>query len=353
MINFCTIIFGWISYSVVKRDPITGWQNNGAIYVFSSFFLLLFVSAFRGDFATDYQSYQFYFNYFKQFGILDIFHVRFWQEPGYTFLNIIIGTISQHELAIMIATSLIIIYLFYYRFVKDSPYIWLTVLMFISVGTYYTSFNMIRQMIAIAITFAGAGFLYEKKYVKYLLIVGIASTFHFSALVMIPLGYLLIKFNPTRRNMFFLLPIIILLYIFIDNITMSVVGIFYQSYLVKDAYGMEPINLKILVVPVAVSIFALVNRNLIELKNLKNRIWINSTIFYLIFVIFSIKIKNFNRIAEYFLPFLYLLVPSLIFSMQENDRIIYITIIPVLLTLYVLISIYGSGFDPYYFFWNN
>lgn len=353
ILNICIILFGWLSYLVVKKNPGTGRKNNGVFYVVLSFSLLVFISAFRGDFATDYKAYQYFFNHFKQFNILDIFHIRSWQEIGYTLFNIVIGIISQHELAIMVATSIVIIFLFYYRFIKDSQYIWLTILMFVSVGSYYTSFNMIRQMIAIAITFAGIGFLYEKKLVPYFLVVGLAATFHISALVMIPLGYMLTKFKPTLKNLLILVPVLIVLSFFIDTITAYMLRIFYQSYLVEGAYGMESINLKILVVPISIAIFVLAFRKKIDLKNYRNKIWINATIFYLVFTILSLNIKNFNRIAEYFLPFLYLIVPLVISKLGKKDRTIYLTTIPLLLTIYVLISMSGSGFDPYYFFWSN
>lgn len=57
---------------------------------------------------------------------------------------------------------------------------------------YYNYFSMMRQWMAVAITFWGSRYLRDDKMVKYFLICAIAAVFHPSALVMIPV-YFLVK----------------------------------------------------------------------------------------------------------------------------------------------------------------
>jgi len=99
----------------------------------------------------------------------------------------------------MIITSFIILLLFFREFKKYSPYIWLSVLMFITVGQFYTSFNIIRQIIAVAIIFSGSKYLYERNLSKYIFIVLLASTFHKTSIIMILFYFILnFKFNINK-----------------------------------------------------------------------------------------------------------------------------------------------------------
>lgn len=353
-VNISIIILALLSSMANKKTSLSYKKSDGKIFILISFTILFIVSAFRGDFATDYKAYINFFNFVKQSTILEMVSSRGWQEIGYVFFNVFIASISQSEIAIMIVTTLITLLLFYTRFVKDSVYIWLSILMFVSVGSYYTSFNMMRQMLAIAIVFAGMGFLYKNKLLKFIIVVIIASSIHISAIVMIPLGLVLKVFKPSVKNIMFFISGTIISSIFVKYIVAFIMKFVYFSYALEGAYGMEPINFKIVIVPISISVFALIySSRSINLNDNKHRIWFNAVLFYLLFAILSLQIKNFNRLADYFLPFLYLLVPLEISKLKKSDKLFYLLLIPLLLTIYVYFAFKGGGFDPYYFYWSR
>lgn len=77
----------------------------------------------------------------------------------------------------------IIIYGFFYSFQKESAYPLFSILVFILMYFYFSSFNVMRQYIAISIVLLAYIQLLAKKYVEFLLLVLLASGFHFSALL--------------------------------------------------------------------------------------------------------------------------------------------------------------------------
>ena len=62
---------------------------------------------------------------------------------------------------------------------------------------YYGTYNTFRQALAIAIIVWGLEYLLNKKYVRYLICVAIATTFHYSAFVALVLLY---YFNPSKEG---------------------------------------------------------------------------------------------------------------------------------------------------------
>ena len=75
---------------------------------------------------------------------------------------------------------------FFKRFSWDYP---LTLCVFILSTNYFTwMFNGLRQFMAVCIALYAMPFLVEKKYIEYGLIILLASTFHASAIILIPIG---------------------------------------------------------------------------------------------------------------------------------------------------------------------
>ena len=62
---------------------------------------------------------------------------------------------------------------------------------------YYGTYNTFRQALAIAIIVWGLEYLLNKKYVRYLICVAVATSFHYSALISL---VLLLYFNPSKEK---------------------------------------------------------------------------------------------------------------------------------------------------------
>lgn len=73
---------------------------------------------------------------------------------------------------------------------KYSDNYLLSVIIYITFGSYTFFFNGLRQGIAIAITTYALPFMIKKKFIKFFLITALASTFHTSALIMLPFYFI-------------------------------------------------------------------------------------------------------------------------------------------------------------------
>lgn len=79
-----------------------------------------------------------------------------------------------------------------YTFRRYSPNFWLSIFLFVA-STDYMSWmqNGLRQFIAVCMTFASFELMLQKKYIKFALIVLIASQIHGSAVIMLPLAFIM------------------------------------------------------------------------------------------------------------------------------------------------------------------
>src|SRR5699024_9565708 len=323
-----------------------------SIYIIPSFMLLFIISAFRGDFMVDYNNYVEIFDTINLLSFVDSFKSGINIEFGYILLNRVIGIFTNNPVYLFAVTTLIILYGFYHQFNRYSVNIWLSVLMFATAGSYYASFNITRQILAVAIVFIGSKYLYERKFFKYMLFVFLAFLFHKSALIMIPF-YFILNFRVNLRNLtLFAVCSFVLLFLFLFILSfLQNLGI-YDNY-TSQAYGMLGQAATNVVLPVAFLVFALLNIKKLDSNNTMHRIWFNATIFYAVFNILALQIEMVERIGRFFAPYPLLLIPFLFSKMKnKNLRFIYIMVLVAVLVAYNFVVLFDSRFDPYYFIWD-
>lgn len=103
-------------------------------------------------------------------------------------LKMVIGGNPRIYLIILAAMQMFCLVKTYRRYSADF---WLAIFVFVaSTDVYSWMFNGIRQFTAVCIVFAGSGFLFRKKLILFSLVVAFASLFHQSALLMIPIAFI-------------------------------------------------------------------------------------------------------------------------------------------------------------------
>lgn len=157
---------------------------------------MAFVGGFRSEVGVDYLSYK------EQF--YDIVNKTGWYsnfEPGFKLLVRMISAVGGSYQVLFLVASCFTCFL-YYKYISDnSKDFEISTMLFMCLGPFYlSSFNALRQSLAISI------FLYALKYMKrksrkYFLFILLASSIHTSAVVFLffPL------FRKLKRNYFFYL----------------------------------------------------------------------------------------------------------------------------------------------------
>lgn len=310
--------------------------------------ILIFISGFRGDFTADYNNYTYLFYYYRNFSFKEIFYYTFGQEIGYVVLNWLIAIFTDNSIFVMLVTSILIIVLFFREIGRDSSYVWISVLMFVTIGSYYTSFNIIRQIISVAIVFSGSKYLYNRNFKAYLFFILLGSIFHQTALIMI-IFYFLLNNKIKFRNLILITSILLCSIFYLDSILNVIQKYLYSNY-TKDFYGMTSVNFKNAVLPISILLFTIIHYSKLDFNEIKVRIWVNAIFFYSFFSILGLKIQMIQRFAEFFAPYVLLLVPFMISRIENNNlRLGYILFGIVILISYNYITLSGSGYDPYYF----
>ena len=351
-----SLLFMGLLYEVMNSTTTKLYRRGTPklFFIIPSFILLFFISTYRGDFTTDYINYSNLFHTYNYYSFSDIFTAGFYQEIGYVFLNKLIGVFSTNEIYLFAVTTLIILFGFYHHISRYSVNIWLSILMFVTVGSYYTSFNITRQILAASIIFFGSRFLYERKFFKFVLIVILASLFHKTALIMIPF-YFILNFRIRFSNIFFVLIGSSLVFYFFQDLLylLQNLGI-YDNY-TDSSYGMTGASVANAVLPIAFALFAIIHSKKLDSKNNNmHRIWFNATIFYAVINTLSLQIQMIERLSYFFAPYSLLLIPFLFSKMKDkNLRFIYMMVLIALLIIYNYAILVDSVFDPYYFIWDK
>ena len=102
---------------------------------------------------------------------------------------------------------------------KYSSDYWLSIFLFVAATDYLSWMNNgIRQFVAVVIVFAGTKWLLEKRYIPYIILVLFASLFHQTALIMIPIAFIVRgKAWNGKTILFIVLSVIAVL--FVDKFT--------------------------------------------------------------------------------------------------------------------------------------
>jgi hypothetical protein len=190
------------------KNETSGFSWN--IRLFWVIVAIIIVAGTRESYVgVDYSGYLEFYNYILNHGKFP----SFWKENevGWEYLNFIFAKLGVPAgLFFGLVAGLI-----WFFFIKASyRFQFLLPLMFFFVitnGVLFSTFNIQRQSIAIMIFFYAIRFIIEKKPFQYAIYILVASLFHVSALIMLPVYFLrIVKFN---RNLFFVLYVLSIAFI--------------------------------------------------------------------------------------------------------------------------------------------
>lgn len=271
-------------------------------------------------------------------------------ESGYVFFNWIIGSIgfTFHDfLIIQAAVNITIISLFIYNYSKS---IWMSFMLFCCLGMYNSMFGLLRHSLAMCILLLSVPFILKKNSVKFFLVVTLAFLIHRSAIIFIPIYYL---YNIKVRKEFLLkYGLIALLLIYplgyvLDIFVVPLLSIF-------DKVGYSSLQLKynnlillLFIILILVVMFANFRYFTEKIDNLT--IWG----FLLSFPIEIVGMYNevLGRSLPFYFIFICLLIPKIIkeYKVQETRMVVYL-VLPVVLLMFEMYTIYGTPMYPYVFF---
>jgi len=155
-------------------------------------FLFIFISVFFIFFAglrtlsPDIDAYEAMFKEVES-GNLDSWMIQF-TEPGYVFLLRLLS-ISSFQISLLVIAAIGVLFKINF-FLKYSPFVFLSLIIYFSTDFMMKEMGQIRHGIGMGIIFYAYDCLINEKKKKFLLVVVLATLFHFSAICVLPLYFI-------------------------------------------------------------------------------------------------------------------------------------------------------------------
>lgn len=258
-------------------------------------------------------------------------------EIGFWGLNYIIGLFTNDSQWLIIVCAIITNVFIVKALYKYSSYFNFSLFLYIVFGGYFASFNIMRQFLAVAVLFYyGIDFIINKKVYKYILCVLLATTLHFSAIILLPM-YWLVNIKNKKRLYICTLLITTVSFLTFNGLFKSLSGFdrisgYYNSY---NNMNLSVNIFRILVVTLPIILMGL-NYNTMKKNNDKFEILYYFGFISMIVMIFSSKYLYFSRLYNYFGIINLLLIPEYIYSVKsQKNRII------ILIFVYFLYFLFG------------
>ena len=308
-------------------------RNN--VMVWLVFLCFAFVAAFRYGVGVDF------FSYYSDKWALK-FEKQQYDDPGFTLLAMISDTLFFGQKgSLIIIAAIITIALFVFTIAKRGENFCISCLLFVFVGCFTGMFNGVRQFLAAAILFTGYPYVVEKKFWKWTLIVALASSIHFTAILMFFI-YFVCNFKCNWRLVAcYFLAAIALLYLY--EPMFNLVGALKQEEINTDsAYMTTKVNaLRIVVQCAPLIMFLFINKEKInddpECRFLFNVCLLNAAI-----AVAAMNSAYLSRFYIYTSTFQVLMYPKL-FSKATKENAIILT--SFLVVCYFVYWLYGVSID--------
>lgn len=309
LVNIFLIIVWALIFRIGKKTKL-----KQVLFVAICFLQCVLISAVRFRVGYDYSMYA--SGFFSM--VVDGFSKMSYEdwEIGYIFLNKIVGFFSAWPGTIMVVTSVISMAGPAYLIARYSKDPFLSVFLYVNFYLFYLDMNFIRQAIAMSILCFAYGFLRDKKFWRFLLLVIIASSFHFTALYMIPVYFVcLLRINS--RTMLLYLFGLFYYYLLSDGLLKFVLSRFHSEY-AGSQFIKQGIAPYYTAVPLIVTLAMVVAAYYIKDKTRTFEVLIHCTLMMGFWQVISTKHSLFERFSYYTMIFAVLAVPEAISAFRSQ-----------------------------------
>lgn len=258
-------------------------------------------------------------------------------EIGIVGLCKLIGIFTKDSFYFFFITAFITSFLTYKAINENSEMPWLSLLLFVIAGLYMDAMNIVRQSIAISIFIYAYKYIYDKNLKKYIISIIIASLFHESAIILLPI-YFMCNMKLTKRKLFLAFLGIMIILPIANTIFMQILKFSqYSHYMVGTYSEINPTYSELIISAI---IFLFLSTFKIKDDKMFNILYIMSFIFFTVGIL-SFKIILAYRLIMYFKISLVFSIPKAISKIENRkSRLLFIVLFIVLFSGITLIGAY-------------
>ena len=279
--------------------------------------VLIFVAAFREGFQDTgvYKNLYTYIGTDYQNAFDETFTIK---DRGFNLLMVFLNRINRDPQTLIIVSAVFTITVYVYVIVKNASDLPFSLLLMLCV-VFISTMNGIRQIMAAAIMVLGWPLLRKRRIIPFMLVVLLASTFHASAIIMLPLCLIICGKRYNAGVWIFFL--FVLLCFAFPSTAYDMMGDILEDSIYKDYLENESkmgiMRLIVELVPVLVSFFYhnLHRREVSNTVSPRQRMidmLINMQLISFGFTVLGLQMVYFARISMYFSLVLPLLLPETI-----------------------------------------
>ena len=336
--------------NVKEKILETDSKKYNNIFIFIALVSLIAVSGFRYKVGTDYSQYAEIYTVFAPNVVISEE-----SEPGFMALCKFLTNYSMDPQIMFLVTSIINNLLIVLIIRKYSTKFELSMFLYITTFIYYSTMNGLRQWMAAVIIFSGYKYLLNRDFKIYLVFILIASTMHLSALIMIPVYFIVNNKTLSKQNLIIVVAFIIASFFYerFSDILFSILSntsySHYEEVMKTGGDGVNPLRVAVYLTPLLVSLIYYKKINPTEDRKID--IMINLCILDTLIWILALNNIFFARLTFYFDLYFLFLIPRIVsMDTKEFHRLSYYAVIcGYFLFSYMLLSGGDSWIIPYTF----
>ena len=285
------------------------------IFTVIAFSQLFAISLFRYQIGYDYNMYAVGCQFMNEDGFSNLTY-NDW-EIGFVLMTKLLGLILPDYMWYMGLMTVLTIIPAAIFICRHSEMPWVSTILYVNLFLFIMSMNFVRQALALSLVMLAWEFLKRNQFIPFLIIILIASLFHQTVLIMIPV-YLLVKMTPTFKELIIYAYMLLWFYIsstgFIDLITK-----FYHEEYTGSVFLTEGVSFIYAILPVLLIVcaFILVKAGTINVTN-ENKYIINLSLIASILMVTMSRHSIIERLSYYFITFVILLVPVIYRSIRTK-----------------------------------
>ena len=316
------------------------------------FFTMFLLAAFRSEnVGNDSKNYLTLFEQIQHGANINIWNDRF--EKGYLLFNKYLGSFFTNQYVIFIFSALVIYGISWWVIRNTSCSKWLSVFLFLTIGLYSNSINVIRLAMAYSFCLLAYYMLIERRMIRCLLLVILAFFFHSSAAAFV-FVVIIDRIHINKKSVFYWGVATGILFVLFNTILERVLDYrgSYSSYVEKGTYfgsGYLAISMNIILWVIIVGMIYILYRNgkLKEPEYTEKRLFKVKTLYWEKVCIFSMvmisayicgfKLNLMDRVAGYFRCVMIILLPNTLEEiMNEKDKQLFELFLVIIMLVFFL-----------------
>ena len=321
---FLLLLLCILFFSSISKD-----KKDRALWLFVFVCILSFFSAFRDALGTDYE------NYLEKLSYSSISTISILSEPLFEVISCVIQKTALSPVFFFFISSIITLPLLCSFFMKKNEVMYSSLIIFILFPTlYFNTFNLVRQFFSTAVFLYAVRFIYDRKFLQYLLSIALACTMHISSIILLPLYFFLNKRYSLRAYLLLILAFV-LVALSIEPILQNIqfLGSRYSIYVESD----EQLGSSLMVLLYNVVFVIMLIKKSYFNDDGYSRIIFNLQFLLVIFSDLALINYFFYRLSVYFIPVIAITLPWTLYILFKNK--VLVTTICLTLGLYLFLSL--------------